>query len=226
MNATPTEDSEQEVKTSTLSQRVIEKKTFDPGRFFAGREQLARSCLRVTLASICCSLCCALALVWSLSRPMVFTVLDPSGNVYVVRGSSFANARALHVEQALLATTALLSRNPKGFDLPEVIDSLFMRNAQNQALALKSAESAEFLDKHIQQKPQIFKIDALETRPDGIRVLVSGELIRGGVFHEEAIYETLPFTLVLNFRLNQDLLKNRRQPTLLNSFELKYAKTN
>jgi len=208
----------------TFSDRVPGRTKFDPARFFVNKDQFARLSLRVAIVSIACAMICATVLGWALRRPMTFTVLDPSGNVYVVRGSSFADAKSLHVEQALLATTALLARNPKGFDLPEILETIFLKNAQNQALALKSAESLEFQDKHIQQKPQIYKIDALETRPDAVRVLVTGELIRAGVFHDQAIYETIPFSLTLTLRLNQDLLRNRRQPTLVSSFVLKYEK--
>jgi hypothetical protein len=149
-------------------------------------------------------------------------VLDPAGNVFVTPGRAFDEAKELHIEQGLLATSALLLRNPAGFDLTELLQTLFAANAFNQAVALKAAESTEFGEKQIHQKPLVTRIEALGIRPDAVRLQVTGQLKRDGIFRQQPFTEVLPFVLDLVLKHNPDLLRNRRQPTVVVEFKLNY----
>jgi len=151
-----------------------------------------------------------------------FVVLDPAGNWILAPGTTFAGAGDLHVQQALLATTALLLRNPEDFDQPEVLQALFARNALAQAIQLKSTEAAEFQERRLQQKPQVARINAIETREERAHIEVIGELLRTGLYKQTVFTEVIPFKLRLMFRPNPDLLRKRRQPTLVTEFELSY----
>ena len=156
------------------------------------------------------------------TKGLQFVVLDPAGNVFVTPGRAFDEAKELHTEQALLAVSALLLRNPSGFDLPEILRALYVGNSLNQAVALKAAEGAEFQDKHIHQKPLVARIEALEIRPTAVRMQITGQLFRSGLFQEQSFSEVVPFVLDLTLQYNPDLLRNRRQPTVVSEFQLKY----
>lgn len=191
------------------------------GAFFVNKDRLARLSMAVALGALLfAAVSLALARVHS-RKEVLFVVLDPNGNVVVAPGAPFMEAKDLHVQQALLATTALLLRNPKDFDQPEVLQAMFSRDALAQAAELKAIESKEFLDRQIQQKPQITRIEAITTRQQEVQIEVSGQLARWGVVHEAAFTESLSFVLRLVLKPNPDLLRNRRQPTTVTRFTLK-----
>ena len=55
-----------------------------------------------------------------------------------------------------------------------------------------------------------------------MRIQVSGQLVRKGVFRDQAFAEVLPFILDMVLKHNTDLLRNRRQPTVVSEFSLRY----
>ena len=91
-------------------------------------------------------------------------IIDPAGTFYVSPLLKFDEANALHAQQSTLATIALLQRNPKDFDQPELLRQMFLKSAHDKGLALRSSEDAEFKAKQVHQKPEIARIDVLETR--------------------------------------------------------------
>ena len=199
------------------------RQRFDPAAFLAGKDRLARLALLVAaLALLVAGL--GLGLVYARGhQPVLFVVLDPNGNVIVAPGVVFADAKELHVQQSLLAATALLLRNPKDFDLPEILQALFSSAALAQARGLKMAEAHEFEERQMQQKPQITRVEAIETRQAEVQVQVSGQLVRSGVVQQAAFSEVVPFSLRLVLKPNPDLLRNRRQPVVVTQFTLHYV---
>lgn len=198
------------------------KPGFNAGAFFAHKDRLARLCSTVTLmAVIVAGLALAFAIPNARQR-VLFVVLDPAGNCIVAPGVAFHQARELHVQQAMLATTALLLRNPKDFDQPELVQAIFSRPAQAQALALKTAEASEFQARQVRQKPEIARIEAITTRQEEVQVQVTGQLIRNGVVEDAPFTDVVRFTLKLVLVPNPDLLRNARQPTVVTDFALHY----
>ena len=195
---------------------------FNAGAFFANKDRLARYSLLVAALAL---LVAVLALMLTGSRfrqKFWFAVLDPAGTVILAPGLSFSDAKELHVQQAMLATTALLLRNPQDFEQPEILKALYSRQALGLATALKAAEAREFQERQIQQKPQILRLESIATRQDEIQMQVTGQLVRSGVIHQSAFQEVVPFTLQLVLANNSDLLRNRRQPTVVTRFHLAY----
>lgn len=195
---------------------------FNFAEFFARKD-------RLTLLSVGLALFALVAIVlvfvyaFSLGRHgTMLVVLDEAGNGTPARGATFGEAGQLHVQQALLATSALFLRGPEDFDQPEVLQALFSNEALSQAMQLKGIEAADFLERGLHQKPQVAKITAIETRDDRAHIEVTGELLRNGTQAGVAFTEVIPFTLRLLLRPNPDLLSNRRQPTLVTGFELAY----
>jgi hypothetical protein len=219
MNTAP----EFERKTPAVSERLdSDKRPFNPAAFLAGKDRITRRSLMVALLAMIVALWELFAAWAKASQKVLFVVLDPNGNVIVAPGATFAEAKQLHVQQALLATTALLLRNPKDFDQPEFLQALYSRGALAQATALKAAEAPEFQERQIQQKPQIARIDAIVTRQEEVQVQVTGQLTRWGIVQQAPYTEAVPFTLRLVLKANPDLLRMRRQPTVVTQFTLRY----
>ena len=198
---------------------------FDPAAFLAGKDRLARQALLVAALALMIGVL-AICLAFSRGRqPTLFVVLDPNGTVIPTPGVIFAEAKELHVQQSLLAATALLLRNPKDFDQPEMLQALFAPAALAQARALKTSEAGEFEARQMQQKPQITRIEALATRQAEVQVQVTGQLARWGLVQQAPFSDAVPFTLRLVLKPNPDLLRNRRQPVTVTQFALIYEKT-
>jgi hypothetical protein len=210
-------------RTPVVSERLpTPKPRFNAGAFFAHKDRLARLCIAVALAAL---LVASLALALAISnarQPVQFVVLDPTGNCIVAPGAAFHQAKELHVQQAMLATTALLLRNPRDFDQPELLQALFSRSAQTQATALKAVEAGEFTARQVRQKPEISRIEAIATRQAEVQIQVTGQLVRNGMLHDAPFTELMRFTLRLVLTPNPDLLRNRHQPTVVTQFSLKY----
>ena len=149
-------------------------------QFLASKDRLSRLCLVVATGCLVIA-AIAIAFAFQISRqPVLFVLLDPEGNVIPVRGSAFPEAREVHIKMAMLATTALLSRNPKGWDQPEFVQAMFSKTAFATANHIKETEARDFLERQIQQKPQIARIDAISTHNDEVQVEVTGEIARWG----------------------------------------------
>lgn len=194
------------------------------GQFLANKDRLARWCLASLVVSAAANALAVLLVLQTAQQPPWFVGFDPAGNPYSGRGSRFENARDLHVQQALDAATVLLYRSPNDFDFPERLPDLFSPPAQEAARQLKAEEAREFQDKALSQKALIARVDALETRPDQVRVAVEGKLVRRGAFHDQPFVEVIPFTLQLTFQFNPDLLRRGRFPTVVEDFQLRYEK--
>jgi hypothetical protein len=144
-------------------------------------------------------------------------IVDPAGTYFVSPLQKFEEANALHVQQSSLAAVAFLQRNPKGFDHPELLAQMFLKEALEKAQ--RTAQNAEFKAKQLHQKAEIARIDVLETRTDTVLTQVTGQLIRSGIFQEKAFTEALPFTLKFRFQRNPNMLENGRFPTAVQDFK-------
>lgn len=192
------------------------------GQFFANKDRLARWCLAALVISGLTNGLVLLLLLQLARKEPWFFALDPAGNWYRGHGTRFVEARELHAQQAIQATTALLYRNQDDFDFPERLSDLFSLAAMEAASNLKNSEAQEFQEKAISQKAYVARVEALDTRPDLVRVLVSGKLERRGTFHQHPFTESLPYRLRLTFRFNPDLLKSGQFPTVVEDFQLRY----
>jgi len=209
--------------TPVVSERLVTPKPrFNAGAFFAHKDRLARLCMAVAFAALAVAALALALAIPNARRPVQYVIIDPTGTCILVNGATFHEAKELHLQQAMLATTALLLRNPRDFDQPEILQALFSRSAQSQAAALKTAEGAEFAARQVRQKPEISRIEAIATRQAEVQIQVTGQLVRTGMVHDAPFTELVHFTLRLVLVPNPDLLRNRRQPTVVTQFSLKY----
>lgn len=150
-------------------------------------------------------------------------ILDPAGTYHVSPLLSFQEAKEFHAQQSTLVVMAFLERNPSGVDHPELLKQLLLKGAYEKALRQISAEAPEFKAKRQHQKPEVAKIDILETRQDFVLIQVTGQLLRTGVFEGKVFNEVVPFRLALKMRRNPDLVQNGRFPTAVSDFKYEPA---
>lgn len=151
-------------------------------------------------------------------------IVDPSGTYYISPLLQFQEAKDLHVQQATLATTAFLQRNPKDFDNPDLLRLLFLKPALAKAQDQRTTEAVEFRAKQLHQKVEISRIDILGTRENEILASVTGQVIRVGVFQDKPFTEALTFTLRLRLVRNPNMAANGRFPTAVGDFKYEISK--
>ena len=194
------------------------RRHFDPTALFTQRDRLPWFWF---LVAVLVSLVAAWdrhALVAHFKERERVVIIDPSQTYYLSPLLHFEEARDLHVQQAELATLALLQRNPHDFDHPEILKQMFLRAAFDKALDTRSRDSAEFRAKQLHQKPEIARVEILSTREDSVLAHVTGQLIRSGIFQDKAFTEGLAFTLKLQLVRNPNMAANGRFPTAVAEF--------
>ena len=148
-------------------------------------------------------------------------ILDPAGTFSIAPTMDFQRAEKLHEEIALWSTHVLFSQNPNGFDMPELLEKMYLDESLKQAKRIYSDVSAEFKEKNIHQKVEVFAIKVLKTRENKVLVKVDGQLIRTGSFEGKVFVEDPEFTVNFVLYRNPDMLKNKRFPLAVSSFEEK-----
>lgn len=191
----------------------------DPVRVFIDKDRLARFWFLAAVVVLLGAAVERIHLARTLKERERVVIVDPAGTFFVSPLLQFQEARELHAQQSTLAAVAFLERNPKGFDHPELLKQMFLKQANAKALAEWSAEEPEFKAKQLHQKAEIAKIDFLETRSDAVLTQVSGQLIRSGIFQERAFSEAVPFTLKLKMQRNPNMVENGRFPTAIQDFK-------
>jgi hypothetical protein len=151
-------------------------------------------------------------------------IVDPAGTYFVSPLMDFQEAKDFHAQQSTLAAVAFLERNPKGFDNPELLKQAFLKYAYEKAQKQIFTETDELKSKQLHQKPEVAKIDILETREDFVMTQVTGQLIRTGIFEQKAFSESIPFKLSFKMRRNPDMTKNGRFPTAVSDFKYEPAR--
>ncbi len=214
------ETTSSELRTSTpQAPPQIRARSADPVRVFIDKDRLARFWFLVAAAVLVGAAVERIHLARTLKERERIVIVDPAGTFFVSPLLQFQEARELHAQQSTLAAVAFLERNPKGFDHPELLKQIFLKQADQKAHAQWSSEEPEFKAKELHQKAEIAKIDFLETRSDAVLTQVSGQLIRSGIFQERAFSEAVPFTLKLKMRRNPNMVENGRFPTAIEDFK-------
>ena len=199
-------------QTKRLPPEVGRGVGFSPTRLFADNAFAARMWFLVACGAVGFCFLQPYLIIGAYRIKERVVVLDGGGTFSVSPLLGFEEAKELHESMALWATLALLQRNPRGFDYPDMLQKIFLVEASAKAQDDREASHAEFEAKNIHQKPEVFKIEILRTREDRVLVKVEGQLIRTGVFENQAFTESPKFTLNLSFARNPNMLANKRYP--------------
>ena len=191
----------------------------DPTRIFIDKDRLARFWFLAAVIVLTASALERIYLVQALKEREHVVIVDPAGTYYVSPLLDFQEARDLHAQQSTLAAIAFLERNPKGFDQPELLQRMFLKETFAKAQSEWNSEEAEFKAKELHQKAEIARIDFIETRTDSVLTQVSGQLIRTGIFQDRVFSEAIPFVLKLKMLRNPNMVENGRFPTAVADFK-------
>lgn len=199
-------------QTKRLPADLGPRERFSPTRLFADTAFAARMWFLVACGAVGFAILQPYLIIGAYRIKERVVVMDGGGTFSVSPLLGFEEAKELHEAMALWATLAFLQRNPRGFDYPDMLQKLFLVEAAAKAQDDREASHAEFELKHIHQKPEVFRIEILRTREDRVLVKVEGQLIRTGVFENQAFTGSPKFTINLSFARNPNMLANKRYP--------------
>lgn len=219
MSTEPNSDSNSETLRTTevdTSKRIPPsskpKGSWTPAKLFADYAFAARAWALVAVAALAFTVIQPFLIIEAYRTRERVIILDGGGSFTISPLLGFEEAKSLHETMAVWATLALLQRNPRNFDFPDLLQRIYLTEACTKAQddLLKSREEAEV--KQLHQKPEIFKIEILRTREDQVLVKLEGQLIRTGVFDRQAFTESPRFNLSLTLVRNPDMASNKRYP--------------
>jgi hypothetical protein len=222
MQTAPTASTQPELRTTAppIHNPPIKKaRNTDPTRIFVDKDRLARFWFLAAVIVLVASAMERIHLIQALKEREHVVIVDPAGTYFVSPLLDFQEARELHAQQSTLAAMAFLERGPKGFDQPELLKRIFLKDAFGKAQSECLSEEAEFKAKQLHQKAEIAKIDFIETRTDAVLTQVSGQLIRTGIFQDRVFSEAVPFLLKLKMLRNPNMVENGRFPTAVADFK-------
>lgn len=208
-----------QIPTTTAVKVAEAKPRFAPTRIFVQKDKLVWFWFGFAMLVLAGAAVDRYFLVQSFKQRERVVIIDPANTFYVSPLLKFQEAKELHIEQSTLAATAFLDRNPKGFDNPDLLKQMFLKQASQKALAYQAAEAPEFKSKQLHQKVEISGVSILNTREEFVLAQVSGQLIRDGVFQDRPFTEAVPFKLSLKLQRNPNMVQNGRFPTAVNDFK-------
>lgn len=194
-------------------------KPSNPIRIFVDKDRSAFLWFCIAALSLTVALLQPHYLIGKLKQRERVVIIDPAGTYYVSPLLEFEEAKEFHAQQSTLATLAFLQRNPNGFDHPDLLEQMFLKAALGKARQQAGSEQNEFKAKRLHQKPEIGRIDILETRASFVMTQVSGQLVRTGIFEGKSFSESIPFKLAFRMQRNPDMTKNGRFPTAIQDFK-------
>jgi hypothetical protein len=160
-----------------------------------------------------------IALVSLLYRTQIVLVADEAGNLVIGPGVDFSDANKVHTTSAILATKALLDRNPTGFDMPELVENIYFNKSLRQAQEEVKAALPDLKLKSIHQKAEVAKVEVVSVRQAGklqiYYINVGGQIVRSGRVAGTAIREVDNFRLQLECWRNPRLNENGRYPLVV-----------
>lgn len=212
----PHDSNSPSVRTQTT---IAARKGFDLTRLLVLRDRLPWFWFFFTVAVLLLSAFDRYRIVSQFKQRERVVIIDPAGTYYLSPLLQFQEARDLHVQQAELAASVFLARNPKDFDNPDLLKLVFLKKAFAKAQEQRTSEAVEFRAKQLHQKVEIGRIDILATRENEVLASVTGQIVRSGIFQDKAFTEAFPFTLRLNFIRNPNMALNGRFPTAVGDFK-------
>ena len=202
----------------------LPRRALHPTRVFVDKDRTAFLWFCVAVLAVAFAAVQPYYLIQKFKQRERVVIVDPAGTYYVSPLLDFQEAKDFHAQQSTLAATAFLERNPKGYDNPELLKQVFLKYAYEKAQKQIFTEAEELKSKQLHQKPEVAKIDILETREDFVMTQVTGQLIRTGVFEQKTFSESIPFKLAFKMRRNPDMTKNGRFPTAVSDFKYEPAR--
>jgi hypothetical protein len=156
-------------------------------------------------------------------------ILDPSGSLIYSPLLGFEEAGQLNAYHVRLACLSFLQRNPRGLDLPELYQKIYIEPARSYGRKLINNTANEFSHKQIHQKVELTTIRILETKKisdsngavyEAIVVHANGNLIKTGIVNDLEFREPAKFQMELVLIRNPNLLQGGMLPLVV--YQLNY----
>lgn len=164
-------------------------------------------------------------LVSLLYRTQIIIVADEQGNIVIGPGVDFAEANKVHTMCGVLATKALLERNPAGWDSPELVKNMYHPDAYEVALADLKSSLKEMEAKQIHQKVEIesVRVESIKQTVGSqiYYITVNGQIIRMGTIDGTPVREVDTFRVQYEMWRNPRLTENGRYPLVVKSYVFK-----
>ena len=134
-------------------------------------------------------------------------IVDPSGNIIYAPLVGFQESGQLHAYHVRLACLAMLQRNPNGFDMPELIDRIFIEPARTDVRALAKAQAKNSRKRTFTRKSRFGTsprsrrgaLTQRTARPMRLSLFAQGGLVRTGTINNIEFREPANFTIELLF---------------------------
>ena len=173
--STASESTSQELRETPVKteQAPLSRRAANPTRVFVDKDRTAFLWFCVAVLAIIFAAAQPYFLIQKFKQRERVVIVDPAGTYFVSPLMDFQEAKDFHAQQSTLAAMAFLERNPKGFDNPELLKQVFLKYAYEKAQKQSFVEADELKSKQVHQKPEVAKIDILETREDFVMTQVS-----------------------------------------------------
>lgn len=157
-----------------------------------------------------------------------FVIQNGPGSYTVAPALTFDEATDLHEDCGFQAARAAFSRNPDGPDRAAEIERWFLSDpnsgggssALGKLRALIAGEASEFQAKRFHQKMNLTEpVQVVVASEKAVKVTVSGQLIRSGVFQGRPHIETRKFSFQLTLVRNPNMMLNNRPPLAVWDFD-------
>jgi len=157
-----------------------------------------------------------------------FVIQNGPGSYTVAPALAFEEALDLHEDCGFQAARALLDRDPNGARRATELDRWFLddpnsgggKGARAKAQELISQEAKEFQTKQFFQQMNLTDpVSVVIVSEKSVKVTVSGQLIRTGVFQRRPHVETRKFSLQLILVRNPNMMLNNRPPLAVWEFD-------
>jgi len=122
-------------QTKQLPAAAVRRASFSPARLFADHAIAARLWFLVACAALAFCVVQPYLIIRAYRARERVVVLDGAGTFSVSPLLGFDEAKELHESMTLWATLALLQRNPKDFDYPDLLQKLFSRRPSRRRRA-------------------------------------------------------------------------------------------
>ena len=186
---------------------------------FKDRRFLAFLCLVLIVSNILTPALVAIIL----RRDQLVIVTSESGNMVIAPGLDFSEAEKVHKTCALLATQALLQRNPTGFDMPEMVNNLFFRDGKIKADDEIYSALPNLKKRSMHQKVEISTIKVNSVKKTAniqiYYIQVAGQIIRDGNIGGTRVREVDQFTVLYQMWQNPRLTENGRYPLVVADYK-------
>ena len=190
--------------------KIIKK--YDPISLFPNNTKAARFWFFTSLALCLFLIIQPYLMVEAMRIKERFIIMDEAGTFHVAPLTKFEEAAPMHDYLVSVATSALLSRGPKGLDNPPLLKQIFLEEAHRKVGQYLLEEADHFSKKKIHQKAETQAIKILKTGPKTVLAQVRGQLIRIGSFEGSNFTDVKDFILQLTLYRNPKMSSNGRLP--------------